>query len=75
LDNSQPTPGEDWRTMKYARITLSVAYEDFGSENLTALDYVLPALEDEELPEVTVLEFDERPMVLLVDYSTEKADK
>ena len=61
--------------MKYARITLSVAYEDFGSENLTALDYVLPALEDEELPEVTVLEFDERPMVLLVDYSTEKADK
>lgn len=61
--------------MKYARITLTVAFEDYGVETLSALDTVLPTFQDELPPEVTVLEFDERPMVLLVDYSTEKADK
>jgi len=62
--------------MKYAQITLTVAYEGLFTEpgTLSALDYVLPALD--ELPsEVTVLEFDERPMVLMVDYSAEKADQ
>lgn len=60
--------------MKYAQITLTVAFEDYGNENLTALDYVAVTLHDELPPEVTVLESKERPMVLLVDYSTEKAD-
>jgi hypothetical protein len=60
--------------MQYARITLTVAYEEYSEPGtLSALDYILPAL-DELPPEATVLEFDERPMVLLVDYSTEKAD-
>ena len=61
--------------MKYARITLTVAFEDYGTESLSALDTVLPTLQDELPPEVTVLEFDERPMVLMVDYSAEKADQ
>ena len=60
--------------MKYAQITLTVAFEDYGFGSLSALDTVLPTLQDELPPEVTVLEFDERPMVLLVDYSAEKAD-
>jgi len=60
--------------MKYAKISL-VAYEDYGVDTLTALDMVLPTLEEELPPEVTVLEFDERPMILLVDYSAEKADQ
>ena len=60
--------------MKYAQITLTVAFEDYGVGSLSALDTVLPTLQDELPPEVTVLEFDERPMVLLVDYSAEKAD-
>lgn len=60
--------------MKYAQITLTVAFEDYGVETLSALDHVLPTLRDDLSPEVTVLEFDERPLVLLVDYSTEKAE-
>jgi len=61
--------------VKYARITLTVAFEDYGIESLSALDTVLPTLQDELPPEVTVLEFDERPMLLLVDYAAEKADQ
>ena len=61
--------------MKYARITLTVAFEDYGIESLSALDTVLPTLQDELPPEVTVLDFDERPMLLLVDYAAEKADQ
>jgi hypothetical protein len=61
--------------MKYARITLTVAFEDYGIDSLSALDTVLPTLQDELPPEVTVLEFDERPMLLLVDYAAEKADQ
>jgi len=61
--------------MKYARITLTVAFDDYGTESLSALDTILPTLQDELPPEVTVLEFDERPMVLMVDYSAEKADQ
>jgi len=61
--------------MKYARITLTVAFEDYGIDSLSALDTVLPTLQDELPPEVTVLEFDERPMVLMVDYAAEKADQ
>jgi hypothetical protein len=61
--------------MKYAQVKLVIAYEAYTEPvTLSALDYVLPAL-DELPPEATVLEFDERPMVLLVDYSTEKADQ
>ncbi len=62
--------------MKYAQVTLIVAYEEYtAAGTISALDYVLPALEDELPPEAIVLDFDERPMVLLVDYSTEKADQ
>jgi hypothetical protein len=61
--------------MKYARITLTVAFEDYGIDSLSALDTILPTLQDELPPEVTVLEFDERPMLLLVDYAAEKADQ
>ncbi len=61
--------------MKYARITLTVAFEDYGVETLSALDHVLPTLRDDLSPEVTVLEFDERPMMLRFDYAAEMADQ
>ena len=57
--------------MKYAQITLSVAYEDYGNKNLTAWDYVVPTLEDEGPPELTVLEAEERPMLLQVDLTSD----
>ena len=61
--------------MRYAQITLTVAFEDYGNKDLSALDYVAVTLHDEGPPELIVLESQERPMVLLVDYSTEKADQ
>jgi hypothetical protein len=61
--------------MKYAQITLSVAYEDYGSKDLEASDYVLPTLHDEGPPELIVLESEERPMFLFVDFSAGKIDK
>lgn len=60
--------------MRYAKLTLTVAFEDYGSDAYTPLDAVLPVL-DEHLPgEVVVLDFDEVPMLLMVDYS-QKAEQ
>ena len=59
--------------MKYARITLTVAFEDYGVEDVNPLDYVMPVLEEEA--DVTVLEYEQHPMVLFRDYSAEKADQ
>ncbi len=56
--------------MEYARITFTVAFEDYGLEKLIALDYFTNAFP----PEVTVLEVHEQPM-LLVDDAAEKADQ
>lgn len=61
--------------MQYSQVTLAVAWENLsGVSEKTALDAVLDAVDHYTEGEVTVLEFDERPMVLLVDYSAEKAD-
>jgi len=59
--------------VKYALITLKVAVEDYGVEAVHPLDYILPVLEQE--PDVTVLEYEQHPMVLFRDYSAEKADQ
>jgi len=59
--------------VKYALITLKVAVEDYGVEDVNPLDYVMPVLEEEA--DVTVLEYEQHPMVLLRDYSAEKADQ
>lgn len=59
--------------MRYAKLSLTVAFEDYGSDAYTPLDAVLPVL-DEHLQEVVVLDFDEVPMLLMVDYS-QKAEQ
>ena len=52
--------------MRYANITLTVAFEDYGNANHTALDDVLPVL-DEHLPsEVVVLDYEEQPLQLVL---------
>ena len=51
--------------MRYAKLSLTVAFEDYASLAYTPLDAVLPVL-DEHLPgEVVVLDYDEEPMRLV----------
>ena len=61
--------------MKYAEITLLVAWDELsGRTETTALDAVLDALEYTN-GEVVVLESEQRPLWLRLDDSAEKADQ
>ena len=62
--------------MKYAEITLLVAWENVsGVRENTALDAVLDAVDHYTDGEVIVLESLERPLWLQLDDSAEKADQ
>lgn len=62
--------------MQYSQITLAVAWENLsGVREKTAVDALLDAVEHYCDGEVIVLEYQERPMLLLVDYAAEKADQ
>ncbi len=52
--------------MQYAKITLTIAVEDYGLQDVNPLDYVLPSLD--EVSEVIVLEYDSSPMILRPDH-------
>jgi hypothetical protein len=61
--------------MQYAKVTLTVAYEDYGVSAFTPLDDIIPLLREELPTEVVVLDFDEHPMKLIRDYSGEKVNQ
>jgi hypothetical protein len=61
--------------MQYAQVTLTVAYEDYGVSTYTPLDDIIPLLREELPTEIVVLDFDEHPMKLIRDYSSEKVDQ
>lgn len=50
--------------MRYAKVTLTVAFEDFGGTHpADPLDYILPALA--ETPDLHVLDFDTQELVMV----------
>lgn len=51
--------------MRYAKLTLTIAFEDYGSDACTPLDAVLPVLDDHLPSEVVVLDYDEAPLQLV----------
>jgi hypothetical protein len=58
--------------MKYSQITLAVAWENLsGVREKTAVDALLDAVEHYCDGEVIVLEYQERPMLLQVDLTSD----
>lgn len=52
--------------MRYANITLTVAFEDYGNENHTALDYLLTLVSEHADSELVLLDYEEQPLQLVV---------
>lgn len=49
--------------MRYEKITLTIAFEDYGSETYTALDAIVPTLQNAS--EVIVLDYDAEQLELV----------
>ncbi len=52
--------------MRYANITLTVAFEDYGNKNHTALDYVLALVSEHADSELVLLDYEEQPLQLVL---------
>ena len=52
--------------MRYEKITLTVAFEDYGNRNHSALDYVLTVINEHADSELVVLDYEEQPLELVL---------
>lgn len=52
--------------MRYANITLTVAFEDYGNKEHTALDYVLTLVSEHADSELVLLDYEEQPLQLVL---------
>ena len=60
------TQAQTGKTMRYEKITLTVAFEDYGSETYTALDAIVPTLQEHAPSEVMLLDYDAEQLELVV---------
>lgn len=57
--------------MKYERIILDVAVEDYGTGNIGGLDYVIDVLHENLPIECVLMDYDSIPMKLIKDEDME----
>ena len=59
--NDSPSP------TRFCRVTLLVAYEDYGQGTVDALDFVLGAIADNDLDLFNVLDYESEPLRLVAE--------